>query len=135
MNPKQWSEIEVGDEVVHPVGYRVKVLMVSPDKKVFLRSCTNVSLKNWETSVGDWLLVDQAERNGWKLEGKAERWKPENVEEYFFPCPHHSDVYGSCLWRQDEIDRFRMDNNLVFRTKEEAIAASEVMLDSIKNRG
>lgn len=51
----------------------------------------------------------------------------EEGETYYIPNLLPSKYY-TMIWQGDRIDRFNMDNNLCYETKEEAIKHSEALL-------
>ena len=63
-------------------------------------------------------------------------WKPKAGEIYYIPdipWENEGDRYSYAVWLNDSIDQFRFKNNLVFRTKEEAIARANEILKVLKN--
>ena len=63
-------------------------------------------------------------------------WKPKAGEIYYIPdIPWENEgdrcFYGT--WANDEEDVYRLENNLVFRTRNEAIARANEILKVLKN--
>lgn len=59
-------------------------------------------------------------------------WKPGNAENYYVPYPSTKDMYITESWFDYPSDYDCFERGLCFRTKEEAIAAAEKMLNSLK---
>lgn len=71
-------------------------------------------------------------RKDW-LEEIDGKWRPSSLMRYFFPFPtDFSDPCDEAIWDGDHVDISRFEVNLVCRTKEEAIAKAEKMLEAIK---
>lgn len=70
-----------------------------------------------------WEIV---ERDG--KEYKEEKWIPRAGYEYYFPDISYQKLDYCCVWTDDGNDRWRLKNNLVFKTKEEAIERAKAML-------
>ena len=66
--------------------------------------------------------------NAKKKEFKKVEWKPRNGDEYFVPRIDFSDFYISQCWNNDERDNWRLKNNMVFKTKEEAVDCAKQIL-------
>ena len=63
-------------------------------------------------------------------------WKPKSRETYYIPdipWEHEGGRYSYAAWLNDSLDQFRFKNNLVFRTKEEAIERANEILKVLKN--
>jgi hypothetical protein len=62
---------------------------------------------------------------------KKKPWKPKVNERYYVPDINDDEEdcrYTSYIWHDSELDSFYTNHNMVFRTKEEAIAkASEIL--------
>lgn len=62
-------------------------------------------------------------------------WKPKNGETYYFPYIHSKEEerYVPFTWEKGcKIDKFRWDNNLVFKTEEDAVKATNKMIKALK---
>ena len=55
-------------------------------------------------------------------------WKPAMHDEYYYPSPSNRDLWGCGIWTGSDNDIRRLKHGLVFKTKEEAVAAAEKML-------
>ncbi len=66
---------------------------------------------------------------------KPKKWKPKLDEYYFTPFLANSTLYAKCIWVDNGIDNFRLDNNLVCRTEEETIEKAKLMLKAIESEG
>ena len=55
-------------------------------------------------------------------------WKPTVHDEYYYPSPSNRDLWGCGIWVNNNDDIRRLKHGLVFKTKEEAVAAAEKML-------
>lgn len=55
-------------------------------------------------------------------------WKPKLGDVFFVPNISTNRLYESDTWLDYDEDIFRFDNNLIYRTKEEAIAEAERIL-------
>lgn len=67
------------------------------------------------------------------IKKEEQRWKPVKGEEYHFPSfdsPYKSYSY---IWSDKAPDEMLYARGLVFRTRDEAIALAERMLEAIKN--
>lgn len=66
-------------------------------------------------------------------EEAAKTWLPSINEMYYYPAAAGGgDLVGNNNWVNDEIDQERMKRGLVFKTREEARAAAQKMLDALK---
>ena len=61
----------------------------------------------------------------------VEKWTPEMDEDYYVPNITDKDKNDTSVWVNDEMDNYRLANNLVCRTKEEAIALTDKMLGAV----
>ena len=68
------------------------------------------------------LLVKEDAKNGW----------PEYDDLYYTPEFSEYELIASRTWRACRYDRILKDKNLIFRTKEDAIAAAKKMLKAIQ---
>ena len=62
----------------------------------------------------------------------VEKWIPETGNKYFTPSFTDEDKHDFEYWDNDKTDNFRLANNLVCRTPEEAIALTDKMLGAVK---
>lgn len=59
-------------------------------------------------------------------------WKPKEDDVYYMPSIYWSDIndkYWMTRWDGDSTDMYRLKNNLIFQTKEEAIEATNEILE------
>ena len=61
-------------------------------------------------------------------------WKPAMHDEYYYPSPSNRDLWGCGIWVNNNDDIRRLKHGLVFKTKEEAVAAAEKMLAAINEQ-
>lgn len=93
--------------------------------------------KDFESSVNGttWLAGDSLTLR-FILEGKVTikklPWKPKNGEIYYYSCPDYDYLCSNSIWCDDSLDRYRFKYNMVFKTKEEAIALGQKMLTLAK---
>lgn len=59
-------------------------------------------------------------------------WKPMDNEHYFIPEIRTPEMFGYLRWANDDVDNYMYKHGLICRTKEEAIALAEKMLDTVK---
>jgi len=87
---------------------------------------------DYKTARGSNYTKEQLISSGWIF--PVEKWTPELGEEYYVPTPISIDNqhFYSTIWENDEIDNHRLANNVVCRTKEEAIALTDKMLGAMK---
>ena len=63
---------------------------------------------------------------------KQKSWKPKNGEDYYVPAIHFPDYYDCMTWMSHQNDIYRLDNGLVFKTEQEAIAKAKEILEMLK---
>lgn len=61
-------------------------------------------------------------------------WKPTVHDEYYYPIPSNRDLWGCGIWVDNDNDNNRFSRRLVFKTKEEAVAAAKKMLAAINEQ-
>ena len=87
----------------------------------------------WET--GNPNLSGEDIQSNWMLllTGKLKPvWQPKEYDVYYMPDVHwknEDDRWLEVIWRNDSIDQYRFQNNLVFRNKEGAIEAANEILE------
>lgn len=59
-------------------------------------------------------------------------WKPRKDERYYYPLPSDKDLWGGTTWSDNNYDNIRLSRGLVFKTRDEAVAAAEKMLAVVK---
>ena len=59
-------------------------------------------------------------------------WKPAMHGSYYSPLPTNKDLWGGCVWTGSDYDIRRLKHGLVFKTKEEAVAAAKKMLAALQ---
>jgi len=90
-----------------------------------------ISHENDHTSASDANYTKQDLIDlGWIF--PVEKWVPEKGMTYFIPDVSGENKYYPSTWANHEIDNYRLANNLVCRTKEEAIALTDKMLGAVK---
>ena len=57
--------------------------------------------------------------------------KPAIGDMYCYPDSATPILWGRCSWRGDEVDDYRFHHGFVFTTREEAIAATEEMINNL----
>lgn len=55
-------------------------------------------------------------------------WKPDDGEQYYVPHVDPTAMFGTWVWRDSELDLYRLGHGLVFSTPDEAAALSKKML-------
>lgn len=60
------------------------------------------------------------------------RWKPVKDEGYYYPRIDFRQGYAYTTWEGDLQDIYRVTNNLVFKTKKEAVEVADKMLNALK---
>ena len=55
-------------------------------------------------------------------------WTPDSGQVYYYPIVDEDSLCCDCEWHGEDTDYHRLNNGLVFKTKEEAVAAAEKML-------
>lgn len=85
----------------------------------------------------NWVTVS-AEVLKWLIMGDVKvvklPWRPDMHDSYYAPLPTNKDLWGGCVWTGSDYDIRRLNHGLVFKTKEEAVAASEKMLAAINEQ-
>lgn len=72
-------------------------------------------------------ITDKCERCG-----EEKRFEPRKGETYFVPDRNCPKLFSRCRWQNNLWDMILFANNLVFRTKEEAIALAKKMLKAVE---
>ena len=114
--------VEVGEEWKNDVGDTYKIT----DKGLYYK---------W-TPTG-W---DECDRHDYNrlLTGKLKPvWKPKVGDRYYYPffIADESERYVFTCWGDTDGDKWYRDNDLMFKTKEEAIECANKMLEAIKEIG
>lgn len=115
---KTWDNLEVGDILVNEVGF----------ENEFFGVVGNLVYHNTK-GIGGYLSVSTKEwlkENGWTIKQPG-RWKPENKELYWF-LDRGGSIAG-CYWDGDVGDLFRYSVGNVHKTKEEAEAYKQALLE------
>lgn len=79
--------------------------------------------------------VEHLIEDNFKLEVEEGKWKPLFGERYYYPITDYgyADYDSSTLIGECDPGSKRIENNMVFKTKEEAITAAQKMLDVLKD--
>lgn len=64
---------------------------------------------------------------------RLKQWIPNKYNIFYSPDIINSNLYVQNIWIDDVSDNRLLENNLVYKTKEEAIFVSEKLLDMLKN--
>lgn len=56
-------------------------------------------------------------------------WKPDDGEQYYVPHVDPTAMFGIWVWRDSELDLYRLGHGLVFSTPDEAAALAKKMLE------
>ena len=94
----------------------------------------NTGLINNKGSMSN-TLIGFLIRKDEKIIQKPKKWKPKMKEEYFTPFLHPEVLYSSYEWDNHYVEMWRLNNNLVCKTKIEAIAKAKKMLKAIESEG
>ena len=60
------------------------------------------------------------------------KWKPIMNEIYYYPVIGEKSLTDWHRWKNDEVDNRLLKNNLIFRSREDALKAAEKMLNALK---
>jgi hypothetical protein len=122
---KTLYNLAVGDVVVKD-GEEHTVL------EVLTQSCLLSSSGEIEVAA-NWNTFKELEDRGYTVKPKTKKkWAPKMSTGYYCPDVADSDKYLYSIWENDSYDNHRLAYNLVFQTKEEAIARTEEILEKIK---
>ena len=114
-----------GQILTNKHGAKVKVLLHYQD--IYIISFSNEYEKASDTNYTKQDLISY----GWTF--PVEKWVPETGNKYSTPSFTDEDKYDFDYWDNDKTDRYRLANNLVCRTEEEAIALTDKMLGAVTN--
>lgn len=64
---------------------------------------------------------------------RLKQWIPNKYDNFYSPAITNSNLYVQNVWIDDVSDNRLLENNLVYKTKEEAIFVSKKLLDTLKN--
>jgi len=70
--------------------------------------------------------------DNWKESLVVKKWVPKKGDRYYVPSPEYGSLWFSAFWYEDYLNRERFKNNLVCKTKEEAIEKAKKMLEAVK---
>lgn len=59
-------------------------------------------------------------------------WTPDSGQVYYYPIVDEDSLCCDCEWHGEDTDYHRLDNGLVFETKEEAIELAKKMLETAR---
>lgn len=122
-----FDQLEVGSVIVD-VDQRTKVLGKC-GLVVFLSDSNN-----FEASAETSRTLQELQKFDYQLEVNEEPWVPKRGETYWIPMPNYGEAdVGQEKWGDEGEDRDRLATNLVCKTREEALAKAQKMLDSIKD--
>lgn len=123
------DQLEVGSMIVDKNGNREKIL--AKTGLIIFRSSINQPNKAVELP----LTLEMINYFGYQLEVTEEPWVPKEGEAYY--CPWVSKGKASTDWNtwdsEREACRDQLRANLICKTREEALAKAQKMLDSIKD--
>jgi len=69
---------------------------------------------------------------GWIFPVETEKRTPKLNEKYYIPNFTDEDKHDYGYWINDELDKYFLANNLICRTKKEAIALTDKMLGAVR---
>jgi hypothetical protein len=123
---KTLYNLEVGDVVESLIGDKHTVL------EVLTQSCLLSSSGEIEVAA-NWNTFKELEDRGYTVKPKEEeKWVPSLNEMYYYVSISTIVTHNSNYWNGNEYDNTQLALNLVFKTKEEAIARAEEILEKIK---
>ena len=111
-----------GQILTNKNGGTAKILGVS-DEIIFISTLNDHTIAHYASTKQDLIAL------GWIF--PVEVWTPEMGEKYYVPYFDDDKKYNSCTWTDHILDSHRLANNLVCRTKEEAIALTDKMLGAV----
>jgi hypothetical protein len=108
--------------------------------EVFTISVPKVGVKSNYTIDGNGrlLLADEDQESSLSISQLAtfeiikSPYKPKRNEYYFYSEPSYPEGYDVSTWMDDETDKHRFENGLIFRTKEEAQEVSKTIIELLK---
>lgn len=114
-------EIEVGDSWAGDAGKQYKINEYG-------------QVRVWNEEYGEW--IESYYNLGHVINGDLKpKWKPKEGELYYVPYIHSNKEkrYTVYTWDNDcKVARFHFENNLNFKTKEEAIETTNKILESLR---
>ena len=117
-----------------------KVLGVKIGEVFSLENCVDEKHK---IENDGWYTYNNAEK-AWEqqedgilsiLTGKVKivhSWKPTDGERYYIPCVNSPEMYDYWTWQDDNLDQYRFEHGLAFKTMEEAVELTKKMLTVVK---
>ena len=122
------DQLEVGSVIVNKEEEKAKILA----KCGLLLWCSEADF--FERPHPYPYKVCYFQQNAYQLEVTEEPWVPNKNENYFLPTIGIELFFSEELvWTDDDMDKRYLKLNLVCKTKEEALAKAQKMLDSIKD--
>ena len=109
--------------LTHKGGTTVKILGVCGEIIFISQAC------DYKTANGSYYTKEDLIELGFIF--PVEKWTPELREKYYIPYAGE-DKYDYEYWHNNDYENYRLANNLVCRTKEEAIALTDKMLGAVK---
>jgi len=113
-----------GQILTNKDGSTVKILGVS-DEIIFISTLNDHTIAHHASTKQGLIAL------GWIF--PVEKWVPERGMAYFIPDLFAENKYTVSSWFDRKFDNHWLANNLVCRTKEEAIALTDKMLTAVKN--
>ena len=113
-----------GQILTNKSGKTVKIL--SHHQDIYIISYPNDHTK----ANGSNYTKEELIKKGWIF--PVEKWVPEDGKIYYIPNILSDNKYDYYYWTNNEYDKHYLANNLVCRTKEEAIALTDKMLGAVK---
>lgn len=95
---------------------------------------TNAGVEYYSFTYGKWTqampAVLQKLLNGTYV--IKDIWTPDSGQVYYYPIVDLDSLYCNCEWHGEDTDYHRLNNGLVFETKEEAISIARKMLETAR---
>lgn len=92
----------------------------------YKNSKEEIERRSMRTSIG--YHTDSSLEDFTLVERPKEKWVPKDGDRYCIPDVTHDEFYYWECWENNYVDERHLERNLVFKTKEEAIARAKEML-------
>lgn len=151
---KSKSEFRNGQFLTHRIGLDRFIVIFKDKKDRRINALEYYVMLNYSDEI---YYNDICDHNGWHESTESEKqelldalhkygkdwdaeklqiidykWKPQKGEPYFVVSIIETRLYNKFVWSNREYDERCFERGLIFRTKEEAVAATKKMLESIK---